>query len=135
MPAVGQLVRTMSTTNDTVAVVGSEPEIYFYARRHSATGYLYMYPLMEPQPYATQMQREMMSEIESNQPALLVLVSNPDSWNVRPASDPGLLKWFSQYSGAHYERVAIFGTKNDGTSQNRADNQFIVVLKRKSPEN
>lgn len=106
MPVIGDYLREHSRTSDTVAVIGSEPEIYFYAHRHSATGYLYMYPLMEPQPYAAQMQKEMISEIETNQPAFLVYVSNPDSWNVRPSSDRDIFTWFNQYSKA-YQKVAV----------------------------
>jgi len=32
--------------------VRSEPPIYFYAGLRAAPGYIYMYPLMENQPYA-----------------------------------------------------------------------------------
>ena len=32
--------------------VRSEPQIYFYAGLRAAPGYIYMYPLMENQPYA-----------------------------------------------------------------------------------
>ena len=46
-----------------MAVLGSEPEIYFLARRHSATGYIYTYGLMEAQPFARRMQDEMIREI------------------------------------------------------------------------
>ena len=107
MPSVGDYIRTNSVPSATVAVVGSEPEIYFYARRHSATGYLYTYPLMEPQPFALKMQHEMIDEIETNQPEYLVFVSNPTSWNIRPTSDRTILKWFAQYSLASYNLVAI----------------------------
>ena len=51
-----------------VAVLGSEPEIYFVSRRHSASKYIYMYPLMEEQPYALKMQNEMIGEIERARP-------------------------------------------------------------------
>jgi hypothetical protein len=112
MPNVGSYIREHSTTNDLVAVVGSEPEIYFYAQRHSATGYLYMYALMEPQPYASQMQRQMINEIETNRPEFLVLVPTADSWNVRPNSDQIILKWFDQYS-KNYQPVRSIG---EGTS-------------------
>jgi len=44
---VAQYLREHTNPTDTIAVLGSEPEIYFYARRHSATGYIYMYGLME----------------------------------------------------------------------------------------
>src|SRR5208283_4948850 len=47
-----------------IAVLGSEPEIYFYSRLPSATGYIYMYPLMEQHPFARQMQDEMIAQIE-----------------------------------------------------------------------
>jgi hypothetical protein len=104
MPAVGDYIRTNSSTDATIAVIGSEPEIYFYAHRHPATGYLYMYALMEPQPFATQMQYEMMSEIKTNKPEFLVYITNPDSWNVRPKSDPTILKWFANYS-TNYDKV------------------------------
>ena len=55
-------------------MLGSEPQIYFYSQRRSATGYLYTYPLMEPQPFARRMQEEMIREIESTQPEFVVLV-------------------------------------------------------------
>jgi hypothetical protein len=35
-----------------IAVLGSEPQIYFYSHHRAATGYIYTYPLMEPQPFA-----------------------------------------------------------------------------------
>jgi 4-amino-4-deoxy-L-arabinose transferase-like glycosyltransferase len=104
MPAVGDYIRTNSATDATVAVIGSEPEIYFYAHRHSATGYLYMYALMESQPFATQMQYEMMSEIQTNKPEFLVYVKDADSWNARPSSDQTIFKWFSKYS-TNYDKV------------------------------
>jgi len=44
--------------------IGSEPEIYFYAQRHSATGYIYTYALMEEHKYAHAMPEEMEREIE-----------------------------------------------------------------------
>ena len=62
---IGTYVREHTEPGDTIAVLGSEPEIYFYSHRHSATGYIYTYGLMEPQKYAQQMQQEMIREIEA----------------------------------------------------------------------
>ncbi|HEV2320031.1 MAG TPA: glycosyltransferase family 39 protein [Verrucomicrobiae bacterium] len=107
MPAVGGYILGHSSPAATVAVVGSEPEIYFYAQRHPATGYIYTYPLMEPQPYAAQMQAEMISEIQTNQPEYLVYVTNPESWNTRPKSDRSIFDWFTKYSAQYYNRVAL----------------------------
>lgn len=107
MPAVGGYIAGHSAPGATVAVVGSEPEIYFYAHRHPATGYIYTYPLMESQPYAKQMQAEMISQIETNKPAFLVFVSNPGSWHTLPNSDRSIFDWFTKYSDKNYDRVAL----------------------------
>ena len=84
---VARYIREHSAAGDRVAVVGSEPQIYFYSARRSATGYIYTYPLMELQPYAPAMQREMIKEIEAAAPRFLVFVSATSSWIVRPGSD------------------------------------------------
>ena len=62
---LAEYVRDHTDPSDTIAVGGSEPQIYFYSHRHSATGYIYPYPRMEAQTYARQMQSEMIHEIES----------------------------------------------------------------------
>lgn len=107
MPTVGGYIASHSSPSATVAVLGSDPEIYFYAKRQPATGYIYTYPLMESQPYAATMQAEMISEIETNKPEFLVFVSNPSSWRTQPGSDRFIFDWFTQYSGKFYERVAV----------------------------
>jgi hypothetical protein len=70
-----------------VAVLGSEPEIYFYAQRHSATGYIYTYALTEEQAYASTMQREFIREVESAVPEFVVYVLIEPSWLRHAHSD------------------------------------------------
>jgi len=62
---VGNYIRNHASKDARIAVLGSEPEILFYAKRLSATGTIYMYGLFEQQPYALQMQKQMIDEIES----------------------------------------------------------------------
>ena len=90
-----------------VAVLGSEPEIYFYSSRHSATGYIYTYGLMEEQKYASQMQREMMEEIERAKPEYLVKVVVSTSWLRKENSDPAILLWAEKYIGEEYRVVGV----------------------------
>jgi Dolichyl-phosphate-mannose-protein mannosyltransferase len=103
---VGDYIRSHSAGGARIAVLGSEPEIYFYAHRHSATGYIYTYNLMEHQEYASQMQRQMISEIEAARPEFVVFVDVPYSWGVRPGSDTGILAWAQQYLQTQYEPAA-----------------------------
>jgi hypothetical protein len=102
---IARYVRERTPPDGRIAVIGSEPEIYFYAHRKSATGYIYTFPLMEPQRYAPQMQDEMMREIEAVYPHYLVLA--PVSVGARPTSDPRFLDWVRRYVGACYEAAGI----------------------------
>jgi hypothetical protein len=99
--------------NDRIAVIGSEPEIYFYAHRLSSTGYIYMYPLMEPQPFAKQMQADMVREIEQNPPSYLVFVSVRNSLSSVPThyweSEPRhlLFDWVGGYVAKDMQLVGL----------------------------
>ena len=103
---VAQYIRDNSAPADTLAVLGSEPEIYFLAHRHSATGYIYTYPLMEPQPFALRMQHEMINDLETHRPAFIVFSKNPLSTGIQPDSDLTIYHWWDDYK-TNYTRVGV----------------------------
>ena len=94
---VADFIRTNTPAGARVAVLGSEPQIYFLSRRRSATGHIYTYALMERQPYARKMQEEMIAEIERHRPEFIVYVEEPYSWLRRDSSDPHLFDWWQDY--------------------------------------
>ena len=100
---IAEYLREHTNPTDTIAILGSEPEIYFYAHRHSATGYIYTYGLMEPQRFAGQMQREMMREIEAARPKYLVFVAVTTSWLRRRDSKTEIFDWFDRYTAADFQ--------------------------------
>jgi 4-amino-4-deoxy-L-arabinose transferase-like glycosyltransferase len=106
---VGEFIRTHSNPDARMAVLGSEPEMCFYARRHSATGYIYTYPLMEPQPFASSMQREMIGEIRAVKPQFMVLVAYQLSWSIKEHSDQTIFHELQDYTTQFYEPVAAIG--------------------------
>jgi hypothetical protein len=99
---IAEHLREHSNPSDTIAVLGSEPQIYFYSNRHSATGYIYAYGLMESQKYAGQMQQEMIREIERAHPKFLIFVVMPDSWLQRPESEQMIFTWANEYTAQNY---------------------------------
>jgi len=99
---IADYVREHTKPDDTIAVLGSEPEIYFYSQRHSATGYIYTYGLMESQKYAQKMQHEMIGEIERARPKYLVSVVTPYSWLWRAGSDRSIFTWANEYTAQNY---------------------------------
>lgn len=116
---VAEYVREHTSPNDTVAVLGSEPQIYFYSHRHSATGYIYTYGLMEPQKYALEMQREMIREIEQARPKYLISMVTNDSWLKQSGSERLIFTWATEYTAQNY---AVVGFVN--VARNRTDYYF-----------
>ena len=104
---IANYIRANSTRADRVAVLGSEPQIYFYANRHSATRHIYTYGLVERQKYALTMQKEMIDEIEVARPRFVVFVDVATSWLVHPQSEQLIFKWFEEYSRRYYDLVGI----------------------------
>jgi hypothetical protein len=110
---IASYLRARTSPDDRIAVIGSEPQIYFYAKRRAATGYLYTYPMMEPQPYARRMQDEMMDEIEAARPAYVVYVTERTSWMVRPDSDQSITKRAGRFLDQYYRQVGIVEIPED----------------------
>jgi hypothetical protein len=104
---IGKYIRDRTEKTDRIAVLGSEPEIYFYADRKAATGYIYTYALMEPQPFALTMQQEMIREIESAHPLYLVFSWIDASWLARKESDQGIVAWGRAYVHQCYDPVGV----------------------------
>jgi hypothetical protein len=104
---IGKYLDTHADKNARVAVIGSEPQIYFFSHRHSATGYIYTYGLMESQPYAERMQREMIDEIEAAKPEYVIWVEIATSWAIRPDANPMIFDWAQQYVNTGYQRVGV----------------------------
>jgi hypothetical protein len=102
---VADYLKAHAAKEDRIAVLGSEPEIYFLSRRRSATGHIYTYPLMEEHPYALKMQEQMIAEIERTRPAYMVFVDDTYSWLARPESPQRLFEWWKAYWAAEMDLV------------------------------
>lgn len=111
---IGNYLRRNASKGDLVAIVGSEPEICFYSGLRSATGYIYTYPLMEDQPYAARMHREMIREIESAEPKYLVVVNVTNSWCSSSSSLTTLADWMPGYAIRYYELVGYISMDGPG---------------------
>jgi len=104
---IAKFIKNRSSSNDKIAVLGSEPQIYFYSQRRSATSYIYTYPLMEPQPYALNMQQEMIEQIEKAKPKFVVVVNCYDSWLILSNSEKSIFHWIKEYIPSHYKKIAL----------------------------
>ncbi len=137
-PAVGKYIEEHSAPTDRILVLGSEPEVYFYARRKSATGFIYMYPLLEAQAYASKMQRDMAAEAEKAQPEFVVVFKVPASWLVRKQSDLFIQRWMKETLASGFDVVGVVNPGEekseyfwDDAARNAiASEEGIVVFRR-----
>lgn len=113
---VGRFLASRTAPEDQLAVLGSEPQIYFYARRRAATSYLYMYPLMEAHPYAERMQEELIAQLEARKPRYAVLVNVASSWRMQPHSPRRIFEWSQDWVNREYEQVGLIEISPDGPS-------------------
>lgn len=136
---LGHFLRERTSPETRIVVIGSEPEIYFHARRRSATGYIYAYPLMERQPFARMMQDEMIREIEAVQPRYAIFVSDPMSWLEQENSERHVLEWWERYRMEHYEVVKtqpimepVPKAEANGSSDQQRQRGYLMLLERKA---
>jgi hypothetical protein len=113
---VAHYLETHTAASDQIAVLGSEPEICFYAKRHSATGFIYMYELVERQKYADEMAKQMMQEIESARPKYFVSVRSRLSWAPQAGSEElhTIFAWANGFL-RDYELVGVADSVGDHT--------------------
>jgi hypothetical protein len=136
---VAELIKTNTASTARIAVIGSEPEVYFYSRRRSATGHIYTYALMERQPHALAMQEEFIREVETNRPEYVVYVNNQLSWLAVPESEQKLLNWWPKYWADNLQLVRTITTRQGEAEFRERDpappgssGNYLVIFKRKN---
>jgi len=141
-PALASYISNHSTPANRIAVFGSEPEIYFYAHRHAASGYIYMYDITSAAARAGEMKREMLREVEAAGPEFVVDVHDQFSWSVGFSPETQRIhEWLEQYLKAgNYRRVAVAENVNgqivyrwnsDAAGYSPATEFYICVYQRK----
>lgn len=139
-PAIAEYVRTHSEPGDTLAVLGSEPGIYFLADRRPASPHVCVYEMHKPHAYAREMQTEAIRTIEKAMPPCVVLINAPTSWGIMPQSDPTFYKWSGEFLKRHYtldgvmdlisEDEVVTKWGDDARSYKRQSPYSVLIFKR-----
>jgi hypothetical protein len=136
---LSRYIRKNTSPTDTIAVLGSEPQVYAYTQRRSASGYIYMYALMEPTRFAASMQREMIQDIERARPKFILIADAAESWLDDAQSEKLLFEWVSKYI-ATYELICRADITSSGTRylwgadaerQPQGGRSSLILLRRK----
>ena len=139
-PVLADYLKSHTPANATFAVLGSEPELLFYAHRRSVTGYIYMYDLVQPQPFQARMAAEMISEVENARPDYVVFVNLVNSWLPFAREDfEHIRNWFMAYTQSKYDPYGVvtfspnlYFWGPDCLQRVPLNHRFVVIFKRKS---
>jgi hypothetical protein len=94
---IGEYLKRHTSPQDSIAILGSETQIYFYAQRRSASRFVNAYFLTADHPRNRDMQREMIRDIERVRPVYLIFVHVPWSWSMVKSSPKDILRWYEVY--------------------------------------
>jgi hypothetical protein len=137
---VADYVKAHTANDDHIAVLGSEPEIYFYAGRRSVTPYLYIDALQGEHALVAQMHQEYIDDVEAWKPRYMVFASAEGPWGASNGRHSALLTWAQSYYEQYYDRVGVADITEDGTiykwdadaaNYRIESSQYVLVLKRK----
>jgi hypothetical protein len=138
-PVIGAYLDQQAAPSAKIAVLGSEPELMFYAHRRSVTGYIYMYDLVQGQPYRERMVREMTNEVEQGRPDYVVFVNLTTSWLPDPPEiRQGIQRWLEDYTDRLYKPYGVvtfppnqYFWGPDCLRRVPPDHRFITLFERK----
>jgi hypothetical protein len=105
---VAELIKDKTTKDDRIAILGNEPQFLFYSQRKSATSFIYIFSLVEEQPFAAQFRNEMMHQVESASPKVLVFCHVLSESYKKPSVWQNLDNWFLNYASLQYTLTARF---------------------------
>jgi len=112
---IGEYLKSRTTPQDRIAILGSETQIFFYSQRRSASRFVNTYFLTADHPRNREMQREMIRDIERARPKYLLFAELPTSWLIRPNSPRDILEWIGTYPQGRYALEGIVELSREGS--------------------
>jgi 4-amino-4-deoxy-L-arabinose transferase-like glycosyltransferase len=105
-------VQRLSAPDEPMFILGSEPQIYFLARRRSAVPYAFIHPLTVASPRAAALQKRVADALESQAPLLLLIVFVPMSHMYEEGASDHLEQRIGHLCRRQYRLAAVFGDEN-----------------------
>jgi len=121
-PLIGEYLARHTRPDETIYIVGSEPEFLFHARRRHASPLLFYAPLTAPTPLAADLQRRVWNDLEREKPRYLVWMNLSTSLTLEKNSSLDLLAGLNFLLAEAYDReAALVATAPDRTAFLTAD--------------
>jgi len=100
---IARYIERTSRPDESIYIVGSEPQIFFYSRRRSATRYIFFYPMTSGSPEAAERQRATSREVATRRPRYLIWMNIAPSLLLIPDTDRHVFEAASRLTEEGYE--------------------------------
>lgn len=107
MKEIGEYLKPNVQEGETLAIFGSEPELYFYTNTRAPSSYSYFSHLVKSGDESQQWQRDFLDSIEAKQPRYIVYLQHTVSWNADKGGAEAINGWATDYLNQNYYPVGI----------------------------
>jgi hypothetical protein len=127
-------VAELTSTDELVCVVGSDPEILCYAQRFSPTRFVTSYELVFQSPFKQRYQQEMMRDLQAHPPTVIVLTS---SWLSMESPPSELFAFIKKLLAEDYNRIGGYVVReqamdwSEPLADKDAAHTSVMLFKRK----
>lgn len=103
---IGDYLKQISTPEDKIVIVCSEPQIGFYSKMQSVSGQAFCYPLVDNGAYMTKLQDEFIKDIETQKPRFSVYTWMNMSWLNRDPTGR-IFKFIEETHQKYYNLIGV----------------------------
>ncbi|OGH62485.1 MAG: hypothetical protein A3G34_12870 [Candidatus Lindowbacteria bacterium RIFCSPLOWO2_12_FULL_62_27] len=104
---IGDYVGQRTREGETIVVIGTEPEVYFYSGRRCPSRHSYFNYLVCAHPLHREWQKEFIADVEAARPKMFVFFKHPQSHFMSPHADQAIFTWAFDYIQKYYRPVAV----------------------------
>ena len=104
---IGNWINANSKPEDNIVLLGSEPQIYFYTKKHSPSRHAYFAAIVDNVPQHKEWQREFVKDVKKAKPRYLIYFNHPISLFVQPNTDKYVFDWANKYVNENYKLVGL----------------------------
>lgn len=115
MPEIGRRLAQVTGPKDRVYIFGAEPEVLFYARRVSATRYIFLIPLYGPYKDARIRQMLTAGEVADARPAAALYL--PNNLFFMPGTEQFLTGWTRSYLQTNFNPSVYLTVDPEGNGR------------------
>ena len=122
--------------NYKIGIIGNEPEIFFYTKKQSASGFMYIYSLVEKHKFADSLTLQFFKEMENRKPEILMYFTDYKISPENPKTVNQITNWYNQFKQNYSpigkldslgERAQLEWLKNEKSTIN-VDSAFYGVI-------